>query len=156
MSEEEDKKRPMGKNTMLTTAKRLQTEAELEEKRIAAELEAKKIAADLEAKRIALESKKIDNDSKKMDVDDKDRERDDKRTTLQTMFLGLRTVFAGLALLLALSIFGALGYNAMKTGSMFNFSGFGFSGGVGTPAESPTPPENPVIAPRPEGPEATP
>jgi hypothetical protein len=111
----------MGKETAAFKTKELETEAEIEKAKIAAELRKAEIEADLKKAELAA---KADIEKKKIEADDHDGERND-RTSLAKVLL------SGAAVIVALSIAGVLGYNAMKTGSAFNFEGFGFSAGVG-------------------------
>ena len=121
----------MGKETAAFKAKELETEAEIRKAEIAAELRRAELEADLKKAEI---SSKTEVEKKKIEVSDHDAERND-RTSLAKVF------FSGAAVIVALVIAGVLGYNAMQTGSLFNFSGFGFSAGVGSSAEEPPPAE---------------
>ena len=87
---------------------------------------AEEIKAEVEKERIRAEVAKTE-------IRDHDEARND-RTRL------VKASFAGLAVLLGLVVAGVLGWNAMSTGSPFNFEAFGISLGVpGKPAEAPIP-----------------
>jgi hypothetical protein len=124
MSDDQEKApRPMGKNTLAVTTKKIKTYEELEAKRLEAELEAKRLEADLERERLRLESKKIEGEGQ-------DKARDDRRALVNT-------ILRGVAVVIALVVISGVTIVAFHYGQKFSFSGFGFNlkAGDEAPAE---------------------